>query len=149
MKNPRVFIEYSNNRQNAYKTFEKDNLRRKCDVLIMFDDMTDGMINNRKSSPTVTELFIWRTKPSISSVFIKHCYFQVLKYDSLNYRHYLLQKIPNEQEFQQITFYFSSDIYFEDFINVYKNVLQNHLAIDTTVASDNLLRVNENLSERI
>lgn len=58
MKNPRVFIEYSNNRQNAYKTFEKDNLRRKCDVLIMFDDMTDGMINNRKSSPTVTELFI-------------------------------------------------------------------------------------------
>ena len=58
MKNPRVFIEYSNNRQNAYRTFEKDNLRRKCDVLIMFDDMTDGMINNRKSSPTVTELFI-------------------------------------------------------------------------------------------
>ena len=58
MKNPRVFIEYSNNKQNAYKTFEKDNLRRKCDVLIMFDDMTDGMINNRKSSPTVTELFI-------------------------------------------------------------------------------------------
>ena len=58
MKNPRVFIEYSNNRQNAYKTFEKDNLRRKCGVLIMFDDMTDGMINNRKSSPTVTELFI-------------------------------------------------------------------------------------------
>ena len=58
MKNLRVFIEYSNNRQNAYKTFEKDNLRRKCDVLIMFDDMIDGMINNRKSSPTVTELFI-------------------------------------------------------------------------------------------
>ena len=55
MKNPRVFIEYSNNRQNAYKTFEKDNLRRKCDVLIMFDDMTDGMINNRKASPTVTD----------------------------------------------------------------------------------------------
>lgn len=58
MKNLRVFIEYSNNRQNAYKTFEKDNLRRKCDVLIMFDDMIDGVINNRKSSPTVTELFI-------------------------------------------------------------------------------------------
>ena len=58
MKNLRVFIEYSNNRQNTYKTFEKDNLRRKCDLLIMFDDMIDGMINNRKSSPTVTELFI-------------------------------------------------------------------------------------------
>lgn len=58
MKNLRLFIEYSNNRQNTYKTFEKDNLRRKCDLLIMFDDMIDGMINNRKSSPTVTELFI-------------------------------------------------------------------------------------------
>ena len=58
MKNPRAFIEYSNNRQNAYKTFEKDNLKRECDVLIMFDNMIDGMINNRKSSPTVTELFI-------------------------------------------------------------------------------------------
>ena len=129
MKNPRAFIEYSNNRQNAYKTFEKDNLRRECDVLIMFDNMIDGMINNRKSSPTVTELFIWRKKPSISSVFIKHCYFQVLKYDSLNCTHYLLQKIPNEQEFQQIAFYFSSDIYFKDKKYKYKYLININMNI--------------------
>ena len=95
----------------------------------MFDNRIDGMINNRKSSPTVTELFIWRTKPSISSVFIKHCYFQVLKYDSLNCTHYLLQKIPNEQEFQQIAFYFSSDIYFEDKKYKYKYLININMNI--------------------
>ena len=36
-------------------------------------------------------------------------------------------KIPNNKKFQQKTFNYSSDIEFQDFMNIYKNVLQNHI----------------------
>ena len=36
-------------------------------------------------------------------------------------------KIPNKQELQQIAFNHSSDIDFQEFINLYKNILQNHI----------------------
>ena len=61
-------------------------------------------------------------------------------------------KIPNKRELQQITFNDSSDIDFKDFMNFYKNVLQNHiyvLVIDATRSSDNPLHFRKNLSERI
>ena len=43
-------------------------------------------------------------------------------------------KILNKQKLQQIVFNHSSDIDFKDFMNFYKNVLQNHffLFIDAT-----------------
>ena len=60
-------------------------------------------------------------------------------------------KILNKQKLQQIVFNHSSDIDFKDFMNFYKNVLQNHcfLFIDATYASDNPLRFGNNLSEII
>ena len=36
-------------------------------------------------------------------------------------------KIPNKQELQQIAFNHSSDIDFQEFMNLYKNILQNHI----------------------
>ena len=41
--------------------------------------------------------------------------------------HYFIIKIPNKGELQQIAFNHSSDIDFKDFMNRYKNVLQNHI----------------------
>ena len=35
---------------------------RKCNVLIVFDDMIADMISNKKLNPIVTELFIRRRK---------------------------------------------------------------------------------------
>ena len=48
------------------------------------------------------------------------------KYIRLNSMHYFIMKIPDKQKLQQIAFNHSSDIDFKDFMNHYKNVLQNH-----------------------
>ena len=61
-------------------------------------------------------------------------------------------KIPNKKEFQQIGFNRSSDIDFQDFMNLYKKCNSkpySFLIIDTTIVSDNSSRFNKNLSERI
>ena len=61
-------------------------------------------------------------------------------------------KIPNKIELQQIAFDLSSDIDFEDLMNLYKKCttkLYSFLVIDTILASDNFLRFRKNLLERI
>ena len=61
-------------------------------------------------------------------------------------------KIPNKQELQQTAFNHSSDIDFQDFMNLYKKYTAkpySFLLIDATLASDNPLRFRENLVERI
>ena len=57
-------------------------------------------------------------------------------------------KIPNKKELEQIAFNYSSDIDFHKFMDLYENVLQNHirfLVIDTIFASDNSSRFRKNL----
>ena len=63
--------------QDVYKNIEEYNLGQECKVLIVFDDMIGDMINNKKLSPTVTELFIRGRKLNISLVFITKFYFKV------------------------------------------------------------------------
>ena len=60
--------------------------------------------------------------------------------------------IPNKRELQQIAFNHSSDIEFEDFMNIYKKSTAKpyyFLVIDSTLASYNLSRFRKNLFERI
>ena len=57
-KDPKAFIEYSNDMQDVYKNIEDYNPRKKRKVLIVFDEMTADMINNKSLGPVVTELFI-------------------------------------------------------------------------------------------
>ena len=61
-------------------------------------------------------------------------------------------KIPNKRELRQIAFNHSSDIDFQDFMNLHKKCTAkpySFLVIDTTLASDNSLRLRKNLLERI
>ena len=61
-------------------------------------------------------------------------------------------KITNKRELQQIAFNHSSDIDFQDFMNLYKKCtekLYSFFVIDTTLASDNSLRFRKNLVEKI
>ena len=61
-------------------------------------------------------------------------------------------KITNERELQQIAYKHSSDIDFQDFMNLYKKCTAkpySFLVIDTTLAADNPLRFRKNLVERI
>ena len=70
----------------------------------------------------------------------------------LNSTHYFITKIPNKRELQQITFNHSSDIDFQDFMNLYKKCFAkpySFLVIDATVASDNPLCFRNNFLEGI
>ena len=86
--------------------------------------MIADILTNKKINLVVTKLFIRDRKLKIS-LFISQSYFAVLKNIRLNYTHYFIMKIRNKGELQQIAFNHSSDIDFRDFMNLYKNILQN------------------------
>ena len=61
-------------------------------------------------------------------------------------------KIPHKRQFQQIAFNYSSDIDYQDFMNLYRECTENpysFLVIDTILTSDNPLHFRRNLVERI
>ena len=78
--------------------------------------------------------------------------FAVPKHIRLNYTYWLILKTPNKQEIKQIAFNHSSDIDFQDVMNLCKKCTAKHirfLVIDTTLASYNSLCFRENSLERI
>ena len=61
-------------------------------------------------------------------------------------------KTPNKRELQQIAFNHSTDVDFQDIMNLYKKCTakpHSFLVIDTTLASDNSSRFRKHLLERI
>ena len=78
------------------------------------------MLSNIKPNPIVTELFIRGRKLNISIVFNTQSCFAVPKNIRLNSRHYFIMKIPKKRELQHLVFNHSSDIDFNDFMNLYK-----------------------------
>ena len=84
-KDPKAFMEYSNDMEDVYKNIENYNPRKKCKILIVFDDRIADMINNKKLNPVVTGLFIRGRK--LSFVIITQSYFKVPKDVRLNTTH--------------------------------------------------------------
>ena len=138
---------------NTYKNIEEYNPNKKRKILIAFYYMMADMLSNKKLNPIVTELFSIRgRKLNISLDFITQSYFAVPKNVRLNSTHYFVMKIPNKRELQQIAFNHSSDIDFQDFMNLYKKCTEkaySFLVIDTTLASGNSSRFRKNLLETI
>ena len=144
------FMEYSNYMQGVYKNIEDNNPGKKREILIVFDDMIADMINNKKLNPVVIELFIRGIKLNISIAFITQSYSKLPKDVRLNSTYFFIMKIPNKRELQQIALNHSSDIDFEDFINIYKKCTAepfSFLVNDATLPSDNPLRFRKNLSK--
>ena len=110
LNDPKAFIENSNDMQDV----------KERQILIVFDDMTADMINNKKLNSILTELFITSRKLNISFVFITQSYFKFPKNVRLNSTHFFIMKIPNKREFQQTALNNSSDISTKDFIKIYK-----------------------------
>ena len=54
----KVFIQYSNDMDDIYKSIEKYNPNIKRKIFAVFDDMIAGMLSHEKLNPLVTELFI-------------------------------------------------------------------------------------------
>ena len=149
-KDPKAFMEYSNNMEDVYKNIENYNPGKKRKILIAFDYMIADMINNKKLNSVVTELFIRGRKLNISIVFITQSYLKVPKDVRLNSTHFFIMKIPNKRELQEIALNHSSDIDFKDFIKIHKKCTAepySFLVNDTTLPSHDPLRFRKNLLE--
>ena len=141
---PKAFIEYSNDTHDVYKNINDYNLDKENKILILFDDMSNNMIHNKKLISIVTELFIRGRKLNIYRVFITESYFKVPKDVRLNTIHLFIAKVPNKRELQQIAIYHSSDTSAKDFINIYRKFTVEPYSFfvnDTTLASDNPFKV--------
>ena len=149
-------MKYSNDMDNISQNIKEGNPNKKQKILILieFNDMIAGQLRSKKLIPIVTDLYIREKKLNISLVFITKCYFAVPKIVKLNSTQYFVTKIhplPPTQKKQTSTNH-SSDIDFEDFMNLYKKCTPkpySFLIIDTTFAPDNSSRFKKNLSERI
>ena len=80
----KAFIQYSNDIEGVYQNIEEHNIDKKRKILIVFDDTIIDMINNKKLSSIVTELFIRGRKLNISFVFVTQSNFKVPKDVRLN-----------------------------------------------------------------
>ena len=106
--------------QVVYKNIDEYNLDKERKILMVFDDVIAYMINNKKLSLIVTELFIRGRKLNIFFVFITQSYFKVPKNVTQNTTQFFITKIPNKRELQQIALNHSSDISSKDFIMIHK-----------------------------
>ena len=118
------------------------------EVLTVSDDMVANIMTNKKFQPIIKELFIRCRKLNISLVFIMQSYFSVPKDVRLNSTHYLIMKINNKRELQNIAINHSADIDYHDFLKIYREFTKepyNFLTIDTMLPASDPLRFRKNL----
>ena len=150
LNDPNAFIECSNTMNDVYENINDYNPIRKRKKIIIFDDMISNIMGNKKFEAIIKELFIRCRKLNISLVFITQSYFSVPKDVRLNSTHYLIMKINNKGELQNIAINHSSDIDYQDFMEIYRECTKepyNFLKIDTTLPASNPLRFRKNLFE--
>ena len=90
-------------------------------ILIVFDDMVADMKANKKFQSIVKELFIRCRNLNYL------LYFPVPKDFRLNSTHYLILKIHNKRELQNIAINHSADIDYKDFMNIYRKNSRSHI----------------------
>ena len=110
--------------------------------------MISDIMTNKRFQAIIKEMFIRCRKLNISLVFITQSYSSVPKDVRLNSTHYLIMKINNKRELQNIAINHSADIDYQDFINIYRECTKepyNLLTIDTTLPASDPLRFRKNL----
>ena len=88
----------------------------------------------------------------ISLVFITQSYLSVPKDVRLNSTHYLIMKINNKRELQNIATNHSADIDCGNFIKIYRECTKepyNFLTVDTTLPASDSLRFRKNLFDSL
>ena len=129
-------------------------LRRKRErrKIIVFDDMTANIMTNRIFQVIIKELFIRCIKLNISLAFITQSYFSVAKDVRLNSTHYLIMKMNNRRELQNIAINHSAETDYKDFMKIYRECTKepvNFLTIDTTLPANDPLRFRKNLFDSL
>ena len=121
--------------------------QKERNILIVFDDMIADIVTNKKFQAIIKQPFIRCRKLKISLVFITQSYFRVPKDARLKSTHFLIMKIHNKRELQQIAINNSADIDYKDFLEIYRNCTKERcsfLTIDTTLPADNPMRFRKN-----
>ena len=108
-------------------------------LLIGFDDMISHVMSDKKAQQVLKELFIRCKKLNISLCFLTQSYFSESKDVRLNCTHYIIFKLNNKRELQNIAINHSADIDYKDFVKIYRDCTKepyNFLTIDTTQPVD-------------
>ena len=95
-------------------------IEEKKRILIVFDDMIADIMTNKKFQSIIKELFIRCRKLNISLVFTTQSYCSVPKDVRLNSTHFLIMRINNTKELENIAINHSADIDYKDFIKIYR-----------------------------
>ena len=122
LNNPNAFIECLNTMNDFYDIINDYNSDRRRKILIVFDDMIEDIMTNKKFQAIIKELLSRCRKLNISFVFITQSYFSVPKDVRLNSTHYLIMKINNRKELQNIAINHSGDIDYKDSMNIYREL---------------------------
>ena len=91
----------------------------------------------------IKELFIRCRELNISVAFITQSYFSVPKVVRLNPTHYLIIKINNKRELQNIVINHCADIDYKDFMKIYREYSKepySFIIINTTLPASDPLR---------
>ena len=110
--------------------------------------MIADIMTNKKFLTIIKDLFITFRKLNISLVFITQSYFPVPKDVRLNSTHYLIMKINDKKELQNIVINHSADIDYKDFMKIYRECRRkpySFLTTDSTLPESNPLRFRKNL----
>ena len=81
--------------------------------------MIANIVSSKKFQVIIKELFIRCRKLNSSLLFITQSYFSVLKDVRLNSKQYLIMKIDNKTELQNIAINHSADIDYQDFMKIF------------------------------
>ena len=82
--------------------------------------MIADIMTNKEFKAIIKELFIRCRKLNILLVFITQSYFSVPKDVRLNSTQYLIMKISNKRELQNIAINHSADTDYQDFMKIYR-----------------------------
>ena len=119
LNDPKAFTKYSNTIDDIYN-IDDYNLNRKRKFLIIFDDMIADIMTNKRFQAITKELFVRCRKLNKSLVFITQSYSSVPKEVRLNLTHYLILKIHNKRQLQNIAINHSADNDYKDFLKIYR-----------------------------
>ena len=150
LSNPNAFTEYSNTMDDVFINIDNFNTKRKKRVFLIFDDMMADIMGDKKIKAIIKELFIRCRKLNISIVFIRQSYFRAPKGVRLNSTHYLLMKLRNRKELQNIAQDYSGDTNFKDFLNIYnycKSEPYYFMNINVELPSNHPMRVRKCFSK--
>ena len=110
--------------------------------------MIADILTNTEFKSIIKEFFIRCRKLNISLAFITQSYFSIPKDVRLNSTHYLIMKINNKRELKNIAVNHSEDIYYNNFMEMYRKGTRepfNFLTIDTTLPASDHLKIKKNL----